>query len=80
MTIVATRLDTVAPDLAAHLREASDDALRRVAASVGELAVKRVSLLDSRLDRGLAALEGGSVGAKELASMQALAVLDILGR
>jgi len=72
MTIVATRLEAVAPDLAAHLREAGDDALRRVAASVSEIAVKRVSLVDPRLERSLSALEGGSAGAKELASMQAL--------
>jgi hypothetical protein len=51
-------LDSVAPELAEQLRGTSEDALRRVAATVGDLAVKRVSLTDPRLDRALSILSG----------------------
>ncbi len=72
MTAVRTRLDSVSPELAERLRGSSADALRRVAAAVGDLAVKRVSLADPRLERALSILAGRRAEGGERVELEAL--------
>ncbi len=67
-----TRLDSVSPELAERLRGTSEDALRRVAAAVGDLAVKRVSLADPRLERALSAVAGRRAGGDEKVELEGL--------
>ncbi len=67
-----TRLDSVSPELAERLRGTGDDALRRVAAAVGDLAVQGVLLSDPRLDRALSIIRRQAAGAKEQVELQSL--------